>query len=138
MFFSGNYITVFTLQPRNDNVHCKILPEDTNFIDPCCAFKLGTNRFVDCVILFLYALYHMKRVPVCFWQDNINLMLQMSAQHISKVREKASFSVAVFTEDDTYSSGSSIQNIMMGHLTCQKRKAQILKYQTRNVWNAES
>lgn len=75
----------------------------------------------------------MKRVSVCFWQDNINLILQVSTQHISKIRKKASFSVAVFTEDDTYSLGSSIQNIMVGHLTCQQRKEQIFKYQTQSA-----
>lgn len=74
----------------------------------------------DCVILMsLHALHHTQRIPVCLRQDNVNPVLQVGTQHITKVRQEASFRVTVFTEDDADSSGSSIQDIVMGHLTCE-------------------
>lgn len=55
------------LQTRN-SVHSKtFFQTDTKSADSCYAFKLGANQFVDSVILLsLYALNHIKRVPVSF------------------------------------------------------------------------
>lgn len=54
----------------------------------------------------------------------------MSTQHFLQIGKEASFSVAVFTENDIYSCGSRIQDIMVGHFTWRKRNEQLLNYQT--------
>lgn len=69
---------------------------------------VGGKRLVKEMSFWPHALHHPKRVPVCFGQDNVNLVLQVDPQGISEVGEKASLSVAVLTEDDVYSLGSSI------------------------------
>lgn len=68
----------------------------------------------------------MKRVSVCLRQDNINLILQVDTQHFLEIGEEASFTVAVFTKNDIYPFGRSIQNIMVGHFTCPGGKSNVL------------
>lgn len=137
LFLNGSYVMVFTIWATEHLVKQIYKPEimyilrhsSRRILTPLIHVMHSSWEAIDLqtvILLFLYALYHMKRVPVCLWQDNINLILQVSTQHISKIRKKASFSVAMFTEDDIYSLGRSIQNIMMGHLTCQQRKSKYL------------
>lgn len=58
----------------------------------------------------------------------------MSTQHLLKIGKEASFGVAVFTENDVYSFGSRIQDVMVGHFTWRKRNEQLLNYQTGNLY----
>lgn len=55
------------LQARN-NVHSKTFFQDNSNSDSCYAFKLGSNRFVDCPPV----------IPVCFIPHEEGLCLSLT------------------------------------------------------------